>query len=284
MKRALLSFGAGALIVLSFASAPAEAAKRLKPGQVQLDPALGYVLVRVGPKIGKKEKAPNIYIWRFDPASNRLRTTRKSDPSRVAKGEDVSVFFGDRPFVTTTGESAFLASVTPGDYVIHGTESTCFCLGSYRFSVKAGEVTDIGTVIVAREDGGTGYEELRSHRVASDLLDRPFAVTDIIAVRPAGEGDPIPADLAQAKIVRAELVADVRFPNTGPTRVMYPGGLLVNRAAGLPAPVSGDMKALVDSLRPAGADEGIVAAPVPEKEQPASAEKAAPVAAESGER
>lgn len=226
-------------------SAPLDAAKRLKKGALKLDPKLGYVLVRVGPTAGSKGKAPNLYIHRFDPARGELRTSRKADPARVAKGEDTTAVFGDRPFMGAGEAGVFISSVTPGDYVIHGTESTCFCLGTYAFSVQPGEITDIGTVTIARENGLTKTAALKEYVLSDDLLEREFVVTDVIAVQAAREGDALPPEVGTARVTRAALTEGTRFLNRGTTRVLYPGGLLINRAAGLPAPQSGDGREVV---------------------------------------
>lgn len=50
------------------------------------------------------------------------------------------------------GRSVYLHSITPGTYRIYGLvdpllgAGTCFCMGSVEFDVKAGEVTDLGTL------------------------------------------------------------------------------------------------------------------------------------------
>jgi hypothetical protein len=229
--------------------APAMASIRVKPGAFKLDAKMGHVLVRVGPTFGKKQKAPNLYIWRYDAARNEIRTTKKNDPAKIAKGEDASAYFGDRVYQGGEKVSTFITSLTPGEYIIHGSESTCLCLGTYRFTVKAGEITDIGTVLIANENGvGSGIPELAGQTASRDLLERPFAISDAIFVRAASEGDVVPQDVQAVPRTRAALTPDVRFVNRGPTRYLYPAGLLVNRAVGLPAPIVGDMKTLVDRI------------------------------------
>lgn len=247
-----------------FGSAGADAAKQLKKRPIQMDPALGYVLVRIGPTISERGRAPNLYLWRFDRARSEMRTTRRADPARVPRGEDSQAVLGARPFLA--GEvGVFIASLTPGDWVIHGTETTCFCLGSYSFTVRPGEITDLGTVLLGREDGMSPVPELREQRLSGDLLDRDFVITDAMLVRPAADGDPLPPEVAGLTVTRAELTPDVRFPNRGPARLLYPGGLLINRASGLPAPVPGDGRAMVERVRAEG--QGDVALQPPPAEQ-----------------
>ena len=182
---------------------------------------------------------------------------------------------GDRPFMSTGETGLFIASLTPGDYVIHGTETTCFCLGSYAFTVRPGEITDLGTILLGAENGEALVPEIREQRLSPDLLEREFVITDAMLVRPAADGDPLPPEIAGLPITRAVLTPDVRFPNRGPTRYLYPGGLLVNRAPGLDAPVSGDGRAMVERLR-AGEDEREVALiPPPAEEERRRREAAA---------
>lgn len=268
MTRALFMLAAATALIQS---APADAAKRLKKGALKLDPKLGYVLVRVGPTAGSKGTAPNLYIHRFDAARGELRTSRKSDPARVGKGEDTTAVFGDRPFMAAGEAGVFISSVTPGDYVIHGTESTCFCLGSYAFSVRPGEITDIGTVTIARENGMTTNAALKAYTLSDDLLEREFVVTDIIAVQPAREGDALPPEIGSGGVRRAALTEGTRFLNRGTTRYLYPGGLLINRAAGLPAPRSGDGAEVV--ARILADDKEVSAKPAAAKEKDAEAAK-----------
>lgn len=262
MTRTLVMLAAAAALLQS---APLDAAKRLKKGPLKLDPKLGYVLVRVGPTVGSKGKAPNLYIHRFDPARGELRTSRKADPARVAKGEDTVAVFGDRSFMATGEAGVFISSVTPGDYVIHGTESTCFCLGSYAFSVRPGEITDIGTVTIARENGTTSNAALKGYVLSDDLLERQFVVTDVIAVQAAREGDALPPEVGASPVTRAVLTEGTRFLNRGTTRYLYPGGLLINRAAGLPALQSGDGREVVARI-PAD-DKEVSARPLTSKEK-----------------
>ncbi|HEX8384343.1 MAG TPA: hypothetical protein VF592_13340 [Sphingomonas sp.] len=222
-------------------AAPVHAAKRIKPGPVSLDPKLGYVLVRLGPTQGKKGKAAEVHLWRYDVARGDIRFAKKKDPNPVPKGEDASVAIGDRPFAPGLDNSSFLVSLTPGDWVIHGTATTCFCLGSYRFAVRPGEITDIGTVLTARDDGSATDATLNRHPVSADITsERGYLVNDQMLVRAATEADRVPAELAGKPLTRAALVPDARFLNRGVTRFGYAGGLLLARAANLEDPVPGD--------------------------------------------
>jgi hypothetical protein len=266
MKRLFLTALASALAIIGISDA--QAAKGLKPGAVVLDPALGYVLVRIGPTLGKKRKASTLYLLRFDPATNEVRTRRRKDPARVPKGEDDSVALGDRVFLAGEDSSVFMASITPGEWVIHGSYKTCLRLGSYRFTVAPGVITDIGTVLIASEATGYDVPGLTREPIASDLEDRPYAVPDDIVIKPATSADALPGEVAKLSVIRAELIPDIRFTNRGNLRYLYYGGILINRAIGLPKPVSGDGRAMVGRLTKAADEKEILAKPVLEGEEP----------------
>ncbi len=259
--------------------APIRAAKSIKPGPVSIDPASGYVMVRIGPTSGKKFRSPPLYLWRFDPQTNEVRTKRKKDPARVPKTEDDSVSLGDRVFLAGERMSVYLSSITPGDWVIHGSVKTCLCLGSYRFSVKPGEVTDLGTAFIQSEAGGIDLPEMRLESISMDLLERPYAVPEAMVVKAAVDGDVVPPELKAIVIKRAELIPDIRFANRAGLRYLYYGGLLLNRAIGLPKMTSGDGRAFVDAIEKKAKDTEVVAKPVLQGEEPKPTPDAEPAPA-----
>ena len=64
------------------------------------------------------------------------------------------------------------------------------------------------------------------------------------------------------------MIPDIRITNRGNLHYLYYGGILVNRAVGLPAPVSGDAKAIVDRVMKATDEKEVLAKPVLEGEEP----------------
>lgn len=258
MNRVLIAAATLGLLVAT----PVHAAGRIKPGQFKLDAKLGYILVRVGPTQGKKLKSANLYFWRYDAARGDVRFAKKKDANPVPKGEDQSAFVGDRPFVPGPTTSTYLVSVTPGDWVIHGTETTALAMGSYRFAVRPGEITDIGTVRIYRDDGSADDPALKRHPVSGDIVaDRAYLVDDQIIVSSASAGEALP-ELNGAPIVRVTLIPDARFTNRGGIRPGYLAGLLVNRAAGLDDPRSGDGAAMVAMVKAAKGDDELKTKPV----------------------
>ena len=223
-------------------------AKPVGPGVLTIPKGQGAVLVRIGPVFGKKARSAPLYIWRFDRRLGELMFSGSRAISPVKKGEPMGQQFGLKPYVAGFDKSVFLAIVSPGEYVIHGTQETCFCLGTYAFTVAPDQVIDLGTVLIASEGGRGAIPELASHRLSADLIDRPFTISSIALVVPFEDGDPIP-DMGMNKVVPASYRADVRFPNRGPTRTDRAGGLLINRLANLPPPSNGDGQPILDAVQ-----------------------------------
>lgn len=247
---------------LLMATPPAFAAKPVKPGNVRLEPAMGYVLVRAGPATGDKGKVAQLYFWRYDPARQMIRTAARKDANRVPKGEDASFVIGSRPFEQLgTTESAFLIAVTPGEYVFHGTETTSFALGSYGFTVKPGVVTDIGTIHQGYP-GTAVFPEFAQLVTSPDLVKRGYP-TAVATMTAATETTPVPRQLSNVPVERAVLNPDRRFVNGGSIRPGYAGGVFANRMIGLPPMTSGDSREWVKALQTAepGAKIGPTLAP-----------------------
>ena len=262
----MMRLAATALAVV-LAIGTAHAADRMKlKGFPGIDAKRGYVFVRVGPTFDEKQKAPNLYLWRYDPPRSELRFRRKKDVNPVVKPEDDRAWVGDRPFMPSPTASGFLVALTPGEWVIHGPESTCLCLGSYAFTVKPRVVTDIGTVTIAQDTDLT-----------EDIRGREWLIGSTVEVRPATDQDPVP-DVLRDKIVRATLLSDARFPNRGSTRATYNGGLLLGRASGLPALVPGDGAAMVAAVKAAKDEAEIKAAPIAPPDDKKETVKATPAA------
>ena len=82
------------------------------------------------------------------------------------------------------GKSTYLQSLTPGTYRLYGPMSvmpngafgTCYCMGSVKFAVKAGEITDLGTM------KGAGLAPVRKEQVDGRLKDWPIRSADYRAV------------------------------------------------------------------------------------------------------
>lgn len=226
MTRFLTMFAA---IVAALFAMPATAKDKGPPA---ITPDMGYVLVRVGPTFDAKGTAPNVILQRIDPATSRLRSPSKKDANPIPKGESWRVIVGGRkPLgqekLVAGDASVYLVAVTPGEWVIAGTESTCFCMGSYRFTVKPGEMTDIGTIVTVLPESTAllqPFDQFRGQEAPTDLSRRPYTMADLMFVVPANDASPLPASITANKRTKADLV-ETRFDNSG--------AWMINRLSGL---------------------------------------------------
>ena len=121
----------------------------------------------------------------------------------------------------------YVVEVPPGEYTIFAagidgfTSGTCMCMGTVQFGTEAGQITDLGTILVAPEDGDTDIAELATFEAPEYI--RRKALPYIMTIRPASEGDVPPALFADRETVLAEYNAAGPIPNYL--------GMLVNRMA-----------------------------------------------------
>ncbi|MFM5947812.1 MAG: hypothetical protein ACKOPM_01080 [Novosphingobium sp.] len=135
-----------------------------------------------------------------------------------------------------------LAELTPGDYVVYGTGFSnftyqCLCLGTVRFSVRAGEVTDLGSLLVAK-----AWEPSPIPELAGEVDLGKSAVMDYglfaVGLRPRQPGDWLPPGIDAAKVIPAELHAVGPFVDTNT--------VLINRLAAIPGVLGYDQGKVID--------------------------------------
>ncbi len=203
----------------------------LKPGKIKLDNRLGYVLVRLGPKAADKNPALSVGFSRIDGATNAPFNfvTMNDIPKDFWRTSSVGINPG-RSFGDVDGTGIYYVGFYPGRWVIGGVGQTCMSLGTYSFDVKQGEVTDIGTLLVARENGEAGVPELKDAKLSQDLADFGTMVNIVMSealyVKPASNTPALPAELKAMPVVKATLTPDHRLDNSCAS--------LINRAASLP--------------------------------------------------
>ncbi len=221
----------------------------LKKGPVAVEPAYGYLLVRLGPK-GPAKTPTALAFRRIDPATNQpLEKADIADPKEYLRSLAV-VLNPSRNFDLQGDAGTYVLKVYPGRWVLNNTDSTCLSLGTYTVDVKAGEVVDFGTILTSKENGLSAYPELKASKLSPDLVHFGTAMnivmTDAVYVKPAVAGAPVPAELQKLAVKPATLGADYRFDNLCTQ--------LVNRAASLgpierPAPASKDQaKTMIDAI------------------------------------
>ncbi len=210
-----------ALLAALTLAAPARAAEAMKMVPAALDPARGYVLVRMG------ERAPELWnllsIAAYDDKAEDLRGKGRAKANPVVKGADRAVVIGPKPFIAADAHvRIYLVAVTPGRYVIAGGPTTCYCLGSYQFDVAPGRITDMGTVYIGAENGSSPWAALSQLRSSPDIEERGYTIADAMAVVPWQESMGMPDGIAALPRDAASFAPARRFGNHG--------GQLLNRA------------------------------------------------------
>lgn len=145
--------------------------------------------------------------------------------------------------LTMVGKVAMiLAELTPGIYIAYGTgfggfTYQCLCLGTVQFTVNAGEVTDLGSLLVAK-----AWEPSPIPELAGEVDLGRSAVMDYglfaVGLRPRQTGDWIPPGVDPARVIPAELHAVGPFVDTNT--------VLINRLAAIPGVLGYDQGRVMD--------------------------------------
>lgn len=230
MSRVRIALRALLALVVILAATPASASRPVDQRRFSFDPAMGYILVRVGPVANGRLRGGPIYLVPIDRARNVVDS--RSDPAGMDRRDyfGAAVIRGGDHWGTDGQTSLYLLPVDPGFWTVGASGNTSFSLGSWGFEVRPGEITYVGTLLIGRQDGNSPIPEIAAARLSPDLVSfgtlMNIVMSDALLVRPAAEGDALPPALAAHTIRRPELVPDVRFDN-------FLLGL-VNRALGLP--------------------------------------------------
>ena len=208
----------------------AEANRPVKQREFTIDPNMGYILIRTGPVSSRGAASNAVYLVRLDTEKNTaIWSFGQSFIDRRAN-LDAAMVYGGNHWGTDGSTSVYVVPVNPGFWVVGGAGATTFSLGSYGFEVRAGEITDVGTVLTGRENGESPIPELAAVRLSQDLVEfgtlMNIVMSDTMVMRPAADGQAVPEALSAYTVRRAELVPDVRFDNFMRS--------LVSRAVGLP--------------------------------------------------
>lgn len=223
----------------------------LKPGKIKLDPRLGYILVRMGPSNASEKPTPVAFV-RINATTGKPFEVGVYEAGVPNLGTWTVVVNVGRSFGEVDGQSVYLLSAYPGQWIISNVGETCLSLGTYQFEVKQGEIADIGSLLTAREDGKSGVPQLAGVTLSPDLVEfgtmMNIVMSTALFAAPA-EGTPaLPAELAGMPVSKAALSPDFRMENRCQG--------LINRAASLPpmesAPPMTQAEALaaIDKMNP----------------------------------
>lgn len=224
----------------------------LKPGKIKLDPRLGYILVRMGPSNASEKPTPVAFV-RINAATGK--PFEPGDEEAAVPNFDRTVLVvvnAGRSFGEVDGQSVYLLSAYPGQWIISNVGETCLSLGTYQFEVKQGEVADIGSLWTAREDGKSAVPQLAGVTLSQDLVEfgtmMNIVMSTALFAAPADGTPALPAELASFPVSKAALSPDFRMENRCQG--------LINRAASLPpmesAPPMTQAEALaaIDKMNP----------------------------------
>lgn len=235
MIRKTIGLGLAALALAPFAAMPAQAQSApakvqkikldtLKPGKLKLDPRLGYILVRIGPKTSATDNPMSVGFSRFDAQTGKpviggdVQGLSADFWRTVAVGVNTGRSFG----TTADGAGIYLVSAYPGRWVISSVGasvygSTCLSMGTYAFDVKQGEISDIGTLLTGREDGQSPAAQLKGAKLSDDLVQfgtlMNIVMTNALYAMPASDDPALPPEMAAMPRSRVTLEPDVRMGN-----------------------------------------------------------------------
>lgn len=134
-------------------------------------------------------------------------------------------FDSGRVFAKDGQKRTYIAQVPPGEYTVFAagldgfTSGTCMCMGTVSFDAKGGVVTDLGTILIAPEDGKSKIPELSGIEAPEYI--RRKALPYVMSVRPAEAGDAVPEAVVADAVAPASYRTADKIPNFM--------GMLINR-------------------------------------------------------
>lgn len=152
----------------------------------------------------------------FGPALLRMPTDKEMhlyDTSRDSTKNirNLGIIDMGKPYQKSGTTKTFLIEAMPGDYVLYGFGwqqflYTCLCLGTVSFAGHAGEIVDLGTLLVAEAFKPSDIPELASATNMGPSMNG-YTGTLAAAIRPASASIPLPSQLAGKTIVPAKFRA-----------------------------------------------------------------------------
>lgn len=140
------------------------------------------------------------------------------EPTNPKRAQNVVRVNGSKALETAGEERTFALELPPGTYVLAGqaflnggANGTCLCMGTVKFDVRAGEATDLGHVLAARDDRPTQIPELAAHVRGFNIGVEPMPY--VLAIRPPVATQSLPAALQAMPRALADYRAFAAFPN-----------------------------------------------------------------------
>jgi hypothetical protein len=220
------------LLVAGLAASSARAAEyQFKSGEpVAVRPEDAYLLVRTFPTAdsglrGTARYSPILIRELSDEELNKVRPIFDKDPFKLRPDVEPNVVQPNakKPFAVANDAEFLLISVKPGTYVLGGVSVTtwelkdggvavtCLCMGTVKFEAKPGVVTDLGAIVLSRDDRPTDVPGS-----AQAVSGKPWGFGGAppkVVVRSATADTPLPDGLTQTKVVPAPYVPVGDIPN-----------------------------------------------------------------------
>ncbi len=195
---------------------------------VTLEPDQGYVLVRTfqvagGGLHGTSLFAPILIRVLSDAELAQAKALAASDPDHWMQNVDSNVVepFADKPYAVVDHEEYLLTSLRPGTYILGGLAvtnwaiasggimTTSLVMGTVKFEVKPGTITDMGAILGAFDYEPTDIPELTHVVLGKPLGDEARPTTMALRIDPAD----VPAALGALPRVPADYRAVGPMPN-----------------------------------------------------------------------
>lgn len=210
------------LAILSIGTARAEENGNYENGDaVSIAPDKAYFLIRVMEPADFDSGAVLARLLSDEELRNAIEKHRNGGDH----DQEPNVLFvqGRYHFAGTDNVRILLASGKPGRYILAGAAEggmsyttrgvmyTCLCLGTVQFEAKAGVITDLGTLLLARDDRPSPIPELarQVHGRSFDVAPVPL----VLGIRPYVASMAVPDTLASFPRQAAAYRAFGPFPN-----------------------------------------------------------------------
>lgn len=220
------------LLAVALAANSATAAEyQFKSGEpITIRPESAYLLVRTfsasdGGLRGTVRYSPILIRELSNEELNKVRPVFDKNPFQLSSDAEPNVVQPNakQPFAEAKGAAFLIVPLKPGTYILGGVSVTnwalkdgglaltCLCMGTVKFEAKPGVVTDLGAILVSRDDQPTDVPEF-----AQVVSGRPRGFGPVppqVAIRPATAEMEMPEGLAQIKVVAAAYSPVGNIPN-----------------------------------------------------------------------
>jgi hypothetical protein len=195
----------------------AEATQQFTKGEpVILRRDAAYVLMRTNLVDGDYIMDP-ILVRVLSASELRDAIERRQKDSRVQEEPNVVRVHDEDDYGRAPDGRTFFLAISPGSYVLAGIATSggagdvCMCMGTVKFDAKPGVITDMGLILMARDDEPTTIPELTARVRGRDLGVEPRLL--VMGLRPYSPDMLVPGSLSQLPRTLADYRVASRFPN-----------------------------------------------------------------------